>query len=131
MFSLALQGLRGRRSAFVGAFVALFLAAVLVTAAGVLLASALRAQARPERYAGPPVVVAGQQVFHRPHAGRAGGDALLPERARVPAALRGRLASVPGVRAAVADVSVPTQVLGARGTVSGPGGHDTLLHGWS
>jgi putative ABC transport system permease protein len=131
MLSLALQGLRGRRSAFAGAFGALFLAALLVTAAGVMLASAVRAQAPTERYAGAPIVVAGQQVFHRPHAGEAGGEALLPERARVPAALTGRLAALPGVRAALADVSVPTEVVAAHGPVPGPGGHDTLLHNWS
>jgi putative ABC transport system permease protein len=131
MLWLALQGLRGRRSAFAGTFVALFLAALLVTAAGVILASALRAHAPVERYAGTPVVVAGRQVFHRPHAGEAGGDALLPERARVSAALTARLGRVPGVGAAVADVSMPTELHGAHGAVPGPGGHPTYLHGWS
>jgi putative ABC transport system permease protein len=131
MLWLALQGLRGRRSTFVGAFVALFFAAALVTASGVLLASAFRAKAPTERYAGTPVVVAGQQTLYRPNAGQAGGDALLPERARVPAALVRRLATVPGVRKAVADVSVPTEIIGPHGPLSGPAGHDTFVHGWS
>lgn len=131
MLRLALQGLRGRRSAFVGAFIALFSAALLVTASGVLLASAIRGHAPTERYAGASVVVAAQQTLHRPHAGEGGGDSLLPERARVPAALATRLATVPGVRSAVADISVPTEVVGDHGPVPGPTGHPTYLHGWS
>ena len=53
MLRLALLGIRGRRSAFAGAAVALFVAAVLVTACGVLLASGLRSSPAPERYAAP------------------------------------------------------------------------------
>src|SRR3954469_12361536 len=131
MLRLALTGLRGRRSAFAGAAVALFTAALLVTACGVMLASGIRGTTRTERYAAAPVVVAGKQTLHqRVNKGEA-EEVLLPERGRVPSRLAGALAHVPGVRRAVADVSVPTQVLAAHGPISGPGGHDTLAHGWS
>src|SRR3954469_6749756 len=130
MLRLALTGLRGRRSAFAGAAVALFTAALLVTACGVMLASGIRGTTRTERYAAAPVVVAGKQTLHqRVNKGEA-EEVLLPERGRVPSRLAGALAHVPGVRRAVADVSVPTQVLAAHGPISGPGGHDTFAHGW-
>jgi putative ABC transport system permease protein len=131
MLRLALLGLRGRRSAFAGAAVALFFAAVLVTACGVLLASGVRSTPTPERYAGAPVVVAGAQTIHHRVSKYDTESLLLPERVRVPTALADRLAAVPGVRRVVEDVSVRTQVLGSRGAVPGPGGHDTFAHGWS
>ena len=64
MLRLALLGLRGRRSVVAGAAVALFFAAVLVTACGVLLASGVHSTPTPERYAGAPVIVAGKQTIH-------------------------------------------------------------------
>ena len=131
MLRLALLGLRGRRSAFVGAAVALFFAAVLVTACGVLLASGVRSTPTPERYAGAPVIVAGTQTIQHRVSKYETENVLLPERVRVSSALAGRLAAVPGVRRVVQDVSVRTQVLGPHGAVPGPGGHDTLAHGWS
>ena len=131
MLRLALLGLSGRRSAFAGAAVALFLAAVLVTACGVLLASGVRSTPTPERYAGAPVIVAGNQTIEHRVSKYDSENLLLPERVRVPSALADRLAAVPGVRRVVQDVSVRTQVLGPHGAVPGPGGHDTLAHGWS
>ena len=50
-----------------------------------------------ERYAGTAAVVTGQQVVGSDH------DVPLGERARVSSALIGRLAAVPGVRAAIGD----------------------------
>lgn len=131
MLRLALLGLRGRRSAFAGAAVALLVAATLVTACGVLLASGVRSSPAPERYAGAAVVVAGKQTIRHSVNRYNSESVLLPERARVPSALAGRLAAVPGVRRAVPDVSVHTRVLGPHGVVAGPGGHDTFAHGWS
>ena len=131
MLRLALLGLRGRRSAFAGAAVALFFAAVLVTACGVLLASGVRSTPTPERYAGAPVIVAGNQTIQHRVSKYDSEKLLLPERVRIPSALADRLAAVPGVRRVVQDVSVRTQVLGPHGAVPGPGGHDTFVHGWS
>ena len=57
----------------------------------------------------------GQQIVGADH------DVPLGERARVDSALAARLAAVPGVRAAIADVSVPARL----------GGRDSVAHGWS
>ncbi len=113
MLRLAALSARGRPGAFTGALVALFAAAALSMAWGMQLESILRTHAPVERYAGAVAVVTGQQV--------AGKDVLLGERARVSSALATRLAAVPGVRAAIGDVSVPA-LLGDRTVVA---------HGWS
>jgi putative ABC transport system permease protein len=81
---------------------------------GMQLESMLRTHPPVERYSGAAAVVAGQQNVGADH------DVLLGERARVSAALTARLAAVPGVRAAIADVSVPARL----------GGTATLAHGW-
>src|SRR5437764_2467144 len=117
MRRLARLGIRGRRSTFAGAAVALFSAAVLVTACGVLLASGLRSTPTAERYASAPIVVAGQQTLHHRVNKYDSEDVLLPERVRVASTLASRLAEVPGVRRVVQDVSVRTQVLGPHGPV--------------
>jgi putative ABC transport system permease protein len=110
---LATLSARGRLGAFTGALVALFAAAVLSMAWGMQLESILRTHAPVERYAGAAAVVTGQQD--------AGQDVPLGELARVSSALAARLAAVPGVRAAVGDVSVPAQL----------GGRAVGAHGWS
>jgi putative ABC transport system permease protein len=110
---LATLSARGRLGAFSGALVALFAAAVIAMAWGMQLESILRTHAPVERYAGAAAVVTGQQ--------EAGQDVPLGERARVSSALAARLAAVPGVRAAIGDVSVPAQL----------GGRAVGAHGWS
>jgi putative ABC transport system permease protein len=114
MLRLALLSGRGRTSTFIGALVALIAASVLTTAWGMQLESVLRGHAPVERYAGAAAVVTGQQIVGADH------DVPLGERARVSSELASRLAGVPGVRAAIADVSVPVR-LGAR---------DAVAHGW-
>src|SRR5215467_221637 len=115
MLRLATLSARGRLGTFIGALVALFAAAVLSMAWGMQLESILRTHPPVERYAGATAVVTGQQTVG------AGHDVLLGERARVSSALIAQLAAVPGVRAAIGDVSVPAR-LGDRGAVA---------HGWS
>src|SRR5215216_5633784 len=115
MLRLALLSGRGRLGTFAGALVALIAASVLTTAWGMQLESVLRGHPPVERYAGAAAVVTGQQVVGTDH------DVPLGERARVDSTLAARLAAVPGVRAAVADVSVPAR-LGIR---------DSVAHGWS
>src|SRR3954464_10653123 len=114
MFRLALLSGRGRLGAFIGALVAPAAASVLTTAWGMQLESVLHGHPPVERYAGAAAVVTGQQIVGADH------DVPLPERARVDSALTSRLAAVPGVRAAIGDVSVPVR-LGAR---------DAVAHGW-
>src|SRR5918911_554161 len=110
MLRLALLSARGRLGTFFGALVALIASAVLVMAGGMTLEAALRSHPPVERYAAAGAVVTGQQIVGADH------DVVLGERARVSSALVARLAAVPGVRAAIADESVPAQLHG-RSTV--------------
>src|SRR5215203_2048335 len=114
MFRLALLNGRGRMSAFAGALVALAAASVLTTAWGMQLESVLRGHPPVERYAGAAAVVTGKQIVGPDH------DVPLSERARVSSALTSRLAAVPGVRAAIGDVSVPVRL----------GHREAVAHGW-
>src|SRR3954471_7291787 len=115
MLRLALLSGRGRLATFTGALVALFAASVLTTAGGMQLESVLRGHPPVERYAAASAVVTGQQIVGADH------DVALGERARVSSALVARIGAVPGVRSAIADVSVPARL----------GGRDTVAHGWS
>src|SRR5438046_3089694 len=90
--------------AFTGAFVALFVAAALVMACGVLLESGIRAHAPVERYAAATAVIAGRQTVGPDH------DVVLTERARVDAALAARVGGI-------ADYASP--------------GRGVTAHGWS
>src|SRR3954447_19341874 len=114
MLRLALLGGRGRLSTFTGAFVALMAASVLTTAWGIQLEAVLRGHPPVERYAGAAAVMAGQQIVGADH------DVVLGERARVSAGLSARLSALPGVRAAIGDVSVLVQL----------GDRDAVAHGW-
>jgi putative ABC transport system permease protein len=115
MLRLALLSGRGRLSTFTGALVALIASSALVMAGGMPFEAALRTQPPVERYAATAAVVTGQQIV--------GTEDPVPlgERARVDSALAARLAAVPGVRAAIADVSAPARL----------GGRSTAAHGWS
>src|SRR6478609_9421331 len=114
MLRLALLSARGRLSTFTGAFVALMASSALVMAGAMPLESALRSHPPVERYAAAAAVVTGQQIVGADH------DVPLGERARVSSALTARLAAVPGVRAAIADVSAPVRL----------GRHAAVAHGW-
>jgi putative ABC transport system permease protein len=115
MLSLALLGGRGRISTFAGALVALIASSALVMAGGMPFEAALRTQPPVERYADAAAIVTGHQVVGSQDA------VVLGERARVDASLARRLAAVPGVRAAIADVSAPARL----------GDRPTVAHGWS
>ena len=115
MLRLALLSARGRAGTFAGAFVALTASSAIVMAGAMPFESALRTQPPVERYAATAAVVTGQQIVGSDH------DVVLGERARVSSALAGRLAAVPGVRAAIADVSAPARL----------GGRIASAHGWS
>src|SRR3954454_10765242 len=115
MLRLAILSGRGRLATFTGALVALMASSALVMAGAMPLEAALRTQPPVERYAGAAAVVTGQQIVGSDH------DVPLGERARLSSALTARLAAVPGVRAAIGDVSVPAR-LGSRAAVA---------HGWS
>src|SRR4051794_8626189 len=131
MLSVALQGLRGRKGPFAGAFIALAVAAALVMACATLLQAGLTSKPPVERYAGAPLVVSGEQTSRINVGKDSQGSVPLYERVRVPSALASRLARVPGVAHAIADLSVPAQLDGSRGAIAGPTGHPVLLHPWA
>ncbi|MEU4234074.1 ABC transporter permease [Nonomuraea sp. NPDC026600] len=118
MVSVALRTLRHRKAAFAGAFVALFCAAALVCACGMLLDTGLRGSVAPERYAGAPVIVTGDQFVHqtvRKSEEKTKTKAKqLSEQAWVPASLADRLRRVPGVSRVVTEVTFPAYVAGRR-----------------
>src|ERR687884_2224501 len=115
MLRLAVLSGRGRLGTFTGALVALVAASALVMAGAMPLEAALRTHPPVERYAAAAAVVTGQQIVGSDH------DVPLGERARVDSALAARLAAVPGVRAAIPDVSAPARL----------GGRATVAHRWS
>ncbi|MEV0534434.1 FtsX-like permease family protein [Kitasatospora sp. NPDC050463] len=115
---LARASVRFRPASFVGTFLALLLGAAVVMACGTLLQTGITASVPPTRYAGTPVVVAadatvkitvktGEEVDTQ--------SLPVPERARVDAALAGRIAAQPGVAAARADTAFPIPAGGAAG----------------
>jgi len=117
---LARAALRFRPSAFVGTFVALAMAAVVVSACGILLETGIRASVPPTRYAGAPVVAAADQSAPYGHGDGADSEPV-PDRARLDDSLVAEAASAPGARTAVADVTFPGR---------GPDGPLTA-HNWS
>jgi putative ABC transport system permease protein len=115
MLRIAILTARGRIGTFTGALLAFVASGVLAMAGGMLLEATLRTHPPVERYAAAHAVVTGQQIVGSDH------DVVLAERARVSTSLVTRLAAVPGVRAAIADVSVPARL----------GHRSSELHGWS
>ncbi|WP_182879716.1 ABC transporter permease [Microbispora sp. H10949] len=118
---LALKTLRHRGAAFAGAFVALVCAAALVCACLMLLETGLRGGVAPERYAGAPLIVAGDQNVHETVAASSGKVKTkakpLSERVWIPEATAARLRGLPGVSEVLTEVTFPVN------------GH-ALGHGW-
>ncbi|MFE3517170.1 FtsX-like permease family protein [Streptomyces sp. NPDC059166] len=125
MAGFALKTLRHRKAAFVGAFVTLLCAAALVTGCGMLLETGMRGKVAPERYAGAPVVVAGDQYVHQTTVKKKGKKKhkakQIAERRWISASLADELRKLPGVQEVVAEVTFP---------VHGSGGREALGHGW-
>lgn len=119
---LARAALRFRPAAFVGTFVALVLAATIVSACGILLETGVRATVPPERYAHAPAVAAAGQRAGNPEEG-----GVVPDRARLKDSLVAKAAAVPGVRAAIPDVTFP--VLTPEGTLTAHGWGSTAFTG--
>lgn len=126
MIPLALRSLRYRASAFVATLLAVLIGTGLLAACGGLFESALRLDAPPQRLAGAPLVVTGKTMYDPPDGN---GSVAFPERHQVPVDLVARIAGVPGVAAAVPDVSFPAIVSAAHGSAKT---QDAVLagHGW-
>ncbi|MCT9087615.1 ABC transporter permease [Streptomyces sp. ASQP_92] len=109
---LARAAIRFKPSAFAGTFVALLMAAMIVSACGLLLATGITASVPPQRYAAAPVVAAADQSLRYTIGSGEDRDeeALpLPDRARLDNSLVARAGSVPGAAAAIADLAVPVR----------------------
>ncbi|MFF7451143.1 MULTISPECIES: FtsX-like permease family protein [unclassified Streptomyces] len=127
---LARAALRFRPAAFAGTFVALAMAALIVSACGILLETGLRAKVPPGRYANAPVVAAADQRAHY-GTGDSADSEPVPDRARLDASLVAKAARAPGARAAIADVTFPVTETRAE---TRAGARDTLArtaHNWS
>lgn len=112
MIGFALKMVKNRKAGFAGAFVALLCAAALVTACGMLLETGLRGAVAPERYAGTPMIVAGDQ-YARQLVDK-GKDKepkekakALAERRWIPASLAHEIARTPGVEKTISEVAFP------------------------
>ncbi|MFE4593171.1 ABC transporter permease [Streptomyces laurentii] len=121
---LARAAVRFKPSSFAGTFVALLLAAAVVSGCGLLLQTGLTATVPPTRYAGAPVVVAADQQVHTVvHRGPEPEteSAAVPDRARLDAGLVREAAAVPGTARAIGDVGYPVRpVTGARAATALP-----------
>ncbi|GGO55623.1 FtsX-like permease family protein [Streptomyces lasiicapitis] len=109
---LARAAVRFKPAGFVGTFVALAMAALIVSACGILLETGLRASVPAERYAGAPVVAAADQAAHfKTGSGEDREDSPepVPDRARLDNSLVAKAGSVPGARTAVADLTFPVK----------------------
>lgn len=123
---LARAAVRFKPASFAGTFVALMMAALIVSACGILLETGARASVPPQRYAKAPVVAAADQ-YARLVTGS--GDSRsesadpLPDTARVDTGLADKVARVPGVVAAVPDFTFPVRQDGRALTGHGWGSH--------
>ncbi|MFE7133902.1 ABC transporter permease, partial [Streptomyces sp. NPDC057638] len=128
MTAISLRTLRHHKNGFIASFIALFLGSAIVIGCAGLFETGLRTAAPPERLSGAPIVLTGDQ--HYPGTRRD----MFPERIRLDDALRERVAAVPGVEAAVPDISFSGAI-----AVNGPGGSagadraaaEVTGHGWS
>ncbi|MFD7258315.1 FtsX-like permease family protein [Streptomyces sp. NPDC059874] len=140
MLRYALQTLRARKGGFIGAFLALFCAAALVTACGILLETGLRGTIGTERHAGAPVIVGGDQNVHQVTVSNKGDGKTktkekakpLGERVWLPADTAATLGSLPGVRAALPEVTFPAYAVTSKGqVVPGVDGKPSYGHAWT
>jgi putative ABC transport system permease protein len=127
MVRVAWRMLQQRPAGIIATFAALWFAVVVVTTCGAMLESGLRYHGNVHRYSAAPVLVAttGLTTTHGSGEDREVQSFPLAERGRLDPGLRLRLSEVPGVRAAVADVAVPTQVSTPRASAA------VEVHPWS
>ncbi|MEZ0109894.1 putative ABC transport system permease protein [Catenulispora sp. EB89] len=131
MFQLIVKTLRERKAGFVGAFVALFGASVLITAFGIILQSGIGNGVPVQRYAAAPIVVGGDRSFSV-HDGKKTKSKPITDVAGVPADLVGRVAGIPGVGRAVGVLTFPAQVVDKDGKlVQGADGRTSDGTNWS
>ncbi|WP_436756624.1 ABC transporter permease [Streptosporangium sp. V21-05] len=125
MWRLALRTLAFRKDAFAALFTAMFLGAVIISAAGALMETGVREVVPPQRLAGAPIVIAGDPSYALPKADPRDDDTdwtRLTERVRLGTGLLDTVRAVPGVGQVIGDLSFPVAVL--RGERPAGTGHD-------
>ncbi|MFE3185540.1 ABC transporter permease [Streptomyces violascens] len=122
MIRIALRTLRFHKGGFIASFIALFFGAAIVIGCGGLFETGLHNAAPPQRLAAAPVVVTGDQKY--PGTRRD----MFPERIHPDSALTDKIKAVPGVEAAVPDVSFPAALTPGGSKQPGP---RVTGHGWS
>lgn len=131
MFDLVIKTLRGRKSGFIGAFVALLGASMLVTAFGIVLQSGVEAGVSPQRYAGVPVVVGGAKSFEVQENNKTKSKSLNDPVPLSRETVR-RIAKVDGVESIVEDLSFPAAVAtGSNGILTNDNDKPSVGHTWS
>ncbi|MFI6346397.1 FtsX-like permease family protein [Streptomyces sp. NPDC050560] len=138
MIRLALATLRRRKGAAVGSLLALFCAAAIVCACGVLLESGIHGKVPAERYAGKPTVVAAEQQISWTKVKHKKGKTKsktksdpLSARAWLPTSVGDKLAALPGAEVAEDLVFTANLVSPDGDVLAGPEGKPTKGHGWS
>ena len=130
-----LATLRHRPAPLIGTFVALTLAAMLITMTAIFLGTGLTLSVPAQQLAGTTVVVTGKpNVSMSPRAGdNVETDVLsLPDFRRVPVGLADRLASVDGVASAVPNLSFQVALESASGSIATGRTTDPIeAHGWA
>ncbi|MEU6540213.1 FtsX-like permease family protein [Streptomyces sp. NPDC047000] len=117
---LARAAVRFKPASFAGTFVALMMAALIVSACGILLETGVRASVPPQRYAEAAVVVAADQYALADKGSDDESAKPLPDTARLDTALADKAAQAPGAKAAVPDFTFPVRQ--GNGVMTG--------HGW-
>ncbi|MGW3492579.1 FtsX-like permease family protein [Streptomyces sp. NPDC001020] len=131
MVRLVLQTLAQRKSGFVGAFVALFGASVLITAFGIILQSGIGNGVPVQRYADAAVVVGGKKSFSV-HEGKHTKTKPLQDEVGVPTDLVAEAARAEGAAEAVGVLRFPAQVVDeGGGLVKGADGHRSVGVNWA
>jgi putative ABC transport system permease protein len=122
--------LRRRPGPLVGTFVALWVAAVVVTMAASLARTGQTLHPPVHRLAATSALVTGDPTV-KVHDGQTQRETL-PAYRRLPTSLAQTLARVKGVQAAIPDVSVPVALrLQSAATVTGTTPDPVTGHGWS
>lgn len=125
--SLAWSTIKGRKGGFVAPFIAVLFGSAVISASGILVETGISSGAPTERYQAAAVVVGADQTL--PIAEDT--NPRFVERVRLSAGLVGEVARVPGVRAAVGDVSIPVSLVTPDGRVlPGRDAGPLLGHGW-
>ncbi|MFI5841643.1 FtsX-like permease family protein [Catenuloplanes sp. NPDC051500] len=120
MLYLAVRMARHRIAGLIAVACATLGGASLVAAIGVVAESGLRGHPEPGRLASADVVVSAPQTYPVPE----DLPIALPERGGVPTSLIAQLAALPGVTAAIGDVTVGAAVIGADGRVTPIAAHN-------